>query len=60
MLENDLSVPARSSLEIHLLGPFRIVVDGTPVEDRRFTRRKPKLLVKLLALESQIHWTESA
>src|SRR5215212_5525076 len=40
-----------SVLEIHLLGPFRIAVDGRAVEERRFTRRKPKLLVKLLALQ---------
>jgi DNA-binding SARP family transcriptional activator/TolB-like protein len=40
-----------SVLEIHLLGPFRIAVDGRGVEERHFTRRKPKLLVKLLALQ---------
>ncbi|HEX6183607.1 MAG TPA: BTAD domain-containing putative transcriptional regulator [Pyrinomonadaceae bacterium] len=46
-----------SLLEIHLLGPFRIAVDGRAVEERRFTRRKPKLLVKLLALQPhhQLH-----
>src|SRR5258706_3220200 len=46
-----------SALEIHLLGPFRIIVDGTTVEERRFTRRKPKLLIKLLALQPhhQLH-----
>ena len=46
-----------SSLEIHLLGLFRVAVDGIPVEDRRWTRRKPKLLVKLLALQPhhQLH-----
>ena len=45
------------SLQVHLLGPFRLKVDGQPVEDRRFTRRKPKQLVKLLALQShhQLH-----
>lgn len=46
-----------SSLEIHLLGPFRVVVDGKELEDRRWSRRKPKLLVKLLALwpHHQLH-----
>jgi DNA-binding SARP family transcriptional activator len=41
-----------SSLEIHLLGPFRVVVDGAPIADRCFTRRKPKHLIKLLALQT--------
>src|SRR5881396_2753545 len=46
-----------SSLEIHLLGHFRVVVDGEAVDERRFTRRKPKLLIKLLALQPhhQLH-----
>jgi len=46
-----------SALEIHLLGPFRIAVDGRVVEGRHFTRRKPKLLIKLLALQPhhQLH-----
>lgn len=34
-----------------MLGPFRVMVDGLLVEEGRFTRRKPKLLVKLLALQ---------
>ena len=38
-------------LSIHLLGPFRVLVNGKPVEGRRWARRKPKLLVKLLALQ---------
>jgi DNA-binding SARP family transcriptional activator len=48
---------APSVLEIHLLGPFRIMVDGRPVEGRRFGRRKPKLLVQLLTLQPhhQLH-----
>ena len=48
---------APSSLEIDLLGPFRVVVDGSPIEDRCFTRRKPKQLIKLLALQAhhQLH-----
>ena len=44
---------APSSLDIRLLGPFQMAVDGARVEDRRWPRRKPKLLVKLLALQSQ-------
>src|SRR6266850_5240013 len=46
-----------SSIEIHLLGPFRVFVDGQPIEERRFTRRKPKQLLKLLALQPhhQLH-----
>jgi DNA-binding SARP family transcriptional activator len=46
-----------SSLEIHVLGPFRVLVDGSAVEGRRWSRRKPKLLVKLLALQPhyQLH-----
>src|SRR5919199_804759 len=45
------------SLEIHLLGPFRVAVDGRAVEERRWSRRKPALLVKLLALQPhhQLH-----
>ena len=39
-----------TSLEIYLLGPFRLMVDGEPVAARRFTRRKPKLLLKLLRM----------
>jgi len=49
--------PIPSSLEIHLLGPFRVVVDGQAIEERRWSRRKPALLVKLLALQPhhQLH-----
>src|SRR6185369_10787593 len=45
------------SLEVHLLGPFRLKVGGQPVEERSFARRKPKQLVKLLALQPhhQLH-----
>jgi DNA-binding SARP family transcriptional activator/Flp pilus assembly protein TadD len=49
-LEGKQGAPP-SDLEIHLLGPFRVAVDGREVEERQFTRRKPKLLVKLLALQ---------
>ncbi|MCA1817784.1 MAG: hypothetical protein LC746_15585, partial [Acidobacteria bacterium] len=50
-------VTTPSVLEIRLLGPFRITVDGRAVEARRWSRRKPKLLVKLLALQphQQLH-----
>ncbi|HST24031.1 MAG TPA: BTAD domain-containing putative transcriptional regulator [Blastocatellia bacterium] len=46
-----------STLEIHLLGPFRVAVDGSPVESRRWSRRSAALLVKLLALQPhhQLH-----
>ena len=46
-----------SVLEIHLLGPFRVAVDSTMVEESRWARRKPALLVKLLALQPhhQLH-----
>ena len=48
---------APSSLEIHLLGPFRVTVDGVAVDRRRFAGRKPTLLIKLLALQPhhQLH-----
>lgn len=46
-----------TDLQIHLLGVTRILVDGVPVEDRAWTRRKSKALVKLLALapHHQLH-----
>src|SRR6266850_2194162 len=46
-----------SSIEIHLLGPFRVFVDGQVIDEREFTRRKPKQLIKLLALQPlhQLH-----
>lgn len=49
--------PDSSSLDIHLLGRFRCEVDGVNVEERRWSRRKAKLLVKLLALQPhhQLH-----
>ncbi|HYE64000.1 MAG TPA: BTAD domain-containing putative transcriptional regulator, partial [Pyrinomonadaceae bacterium] len=34
-----------------MLGSFRVIVDGIPVEDSRWTRRQPKQMVKLLALQ---------
>jgi DNA-binding SARP family transcriptional activator/TolB-like protein/Tfp pilus assembly protein PilF len=48
---------ASSSLKIHLFGQFRVAVNGLPVEEYAWGRRKPKLLVKLLALQPhhQLH-----
>ena len=50
-------IPQLSSLEIHLFGPFSVVGDGLPVADDQWQRRKPQLLVKLLALQPhrQLH-----
>jgi DNA-binding SARP family transcriptional activator/Flp pilus assembly protein TadD len=44
-------------LEVRLLGPFRIMVGGTLVEESRWSRRKPKQVFKLLALQPhhQLH-----
>ncbi len=58
MSKTDAERPnVEGSLEIHLLGPFRVVVDGRAVAEREFTRRKPKQLIKLLALQPhhQLH-----
>src|ERR1700730_3718708 len=54
-MRKNASTP--STLQIHLLGPFRVLVDGQAVEARQFTRRKPKQLIKLLALQPhhQLH-----
>jgi DNA-binding SARP family transcriptional activator len=48
---------APSVLEIHLLGPFRVAVDGREVEEHQWLRPRPKLLIKLLALQPhhQLH-----
>src|ERR1700730_851717 len=45
------------SLEIYLLGPFRVLVDDRMVTERQWSRRKPSLLIKLLALQPhhQLH-----
>ncbi len=43
----------RTVLEIHLLGRFRVSVDGIEVEESRWTRRRTKMLLKLLALSPQ-------
>jgi len=54
-MRKNASTP--STLEIHLLGPFRILVDGQAIDERHFTRRKPKHLIKLLSLQPhhQLH-----
>jgi DNA-binding SARP family transcriptional activator/TolB-like protein/Flp pilus assembly protein TadD len=38
-------------LRIHLFGQFHVTVDGIPVEEARWGRRKAKTLIKLLALQ---------
>jgi len=40
-----------------LLGPFRVSIDGQAIEEGRWSRRKPALLIKLLALQPhhQLH-----
>lgn len=48
MVEASISY---SCLEIRLLGSFRMKIDGAPIQDYRWPRRKPQLLVKLLALQ---------
>ena len=54
-MRKNASMP--STLEIHLHGPFRVFADGQAIEERAFTRRKPKQLIKLLALQPhhQLH-----
>lgn len=57
-------------LEIYLLGGFQVKIDGRPVDEKRWTRRSAKSLVKLLALKPfhalhreqiiDLIWTESA
>lgn len=42
-------------IAIHLLGRFRVLVDGVLIEDARWGRRKSKTLVKLLALQPLRH-----
>ncbi len=48
---------AHTSLEIRLLGLFRVAVDGVPLEERRWGRRAAKQLIKILALQPrhQLH-----
>src|SRR6266436_5332181 len=57
MSKADPRSAAPSSLELHLLGPFRLSVNGLPVEEHQWARRKSALLIKLLALQPhhQLH-----
>ncbi|GEM_PF-986513 len=45
------------NLEVHLFGPFRVKVNGLTVKEDHWSRSKPKLIVKLLALQPhhQLH-----
>src|SRR5436190_23071756 len=55
---NDGELPiGDQSLKICLLGPFRVTVEGRVVTERQWSRRKPALLIKLLALQPhhQLH-----
>src|ERR1035438_4944325 len=36
---------------IHLFGAFRVLLDGVPIDEARWGRRKSKTLIKLLALQ---------
>mgnify|MGYP000933121100 CR=1 FL=1 len=51
----DTTTPAKleaaASLHIRLLGPFQVHVNGAPVAEKQWARPKPKLLLKLLALQ---------
>jgi DNA-binding SARP family transcriptional activator/TolB-like protein/Flp pilus assembly protein TadD len=53
----SIKIDTSSSFEVHLLGPFHVVVNGLRVADHHWSRHKPKLLVKLLALQPhhQLH-----
>lgn len=44
---------AAGKLELRLLGAATVFVDGVPVEERQWTRRKSKALLKILALAPQ-------
>lgn len=44
---------SEGSLEIRLLGSFRVLVDKQEITDPQWVRRKPALLIKLLALQPQ-------
>lgn len=50
MILSEIPLP---SLKIHLLGRFSIDVNGARVPTCRWTRRKSKVLIKLLALQTQ-------
>lgn len=54
-MSQELQTP--SKLELRFLGPARVLVDGVPVDERAWTRRKSKALLKILALapHHQLH-----
>ena len=58
MTEQESSTPGK--VELRLLGVIRFFIDGKPVEERQWTRRKAKALVKILALapQHQLHREE--
>ena len=47
----DNKLTAQPLLEISLLGRFQVKIDGVPVDEKRWSRRSAKSLVKLLALK---------
>jgi DNA-binding SARP family transcriptional activator/cytochrome c-type biogenesis protein CcmH/NrfG len=57
IIELNSHPSASPSLTIRLLGPFELFAGDRPVAPDRWPRRKPKLLVKLLALQprAQLH-----
>jgi DNA-binding SARP family transcriptional activator len=56
-IELTSRISASPALTVRLLGPFELFIGDEPVASYRWPRRKPKLLVKLLALQqcAQIH-----
>ncbi len=50
-------MPATPSLDLRLLGSFRVFVDGELLDDSSWSHRKSKSLLKILALERthQLH-----
>jgi len=48
--ELEMKRVRKTALAIHLLGPFRVSVLGSVVDDSRWARPQAKLLLKLLAL----------
>src|SRR5215813_13489480 len=56
-IELNSPFSASPTLTIRLLGPYELFVDNAPVASDRWPRRKPKLIVKLLALQprAQLH-----
>lgn len=56
-IELNSPFSASLTLTIRLLGPFELFVDNAPVASDRWPRRKPKQIVKLLALQqrAQLH-----